>query len=231
MTTVMLIPGMLNDPSLWDDVRALIDPGIRVEVLDVLPHEDITDMARAGWQQLAGLADDPALVIVGFSMGGYVAQEMLATAPRAVSGLMLCATSALPESPDSLTGRQTAIAAMRADFPRVVEGILRRSFAVPTEAHTTRMRRMMLDIGAEQAVSQLQAIARRRDHRQTLIERGVPLSVLCGLEDRVTPPDLSRATAALVPGTPLQLLPQSGHMLPLEQAPALVQALMALCPH
>ena len=230
MTTVLLIPGMLNDPSLWDDVRALIDPNIRVEVLDVLPHASIADMARAGWQQLGQAAADSPLVLAGFSMGGYVALEMLATAPRKLSGLLLCATSVLPENPDSLTGRQAAIAAMRADFAKVVEGILRRSLVAPTEARTDRMHRMMLDIGLEQAVSQLQAIAQRRDHRQTLIDSGVPLSVLCGLEDRVTPPDLSRATAALVPGTPLQLLPDSGHMLPLEQAPTLVQALMALCP-
>ena len=226
--TILLIPGMLNDPSIWDDVRPLLTPWSQVRVLDVLPHDDLPSMAHAGWQLLADVPAQAPLLLAGFSMGGYVAQEMLALAPRALQGLLLLSTQAQPESPQSLEGRQKAIAAMQADFARTVEGVLKYSMHAPQPEQIERMRRMMLAIGPERAVAQLRAIAQRRDHRALLAGSTLPMRIVCGEEDRVTPMAMSEDIARCAPQAPLTRLPGIGHMVPLQQPQAVADALRGL---
>ena len=51
----------------------------------------------------------------------------------------------------------------------------------------------------------------------------VPTLVLCGTEDRITPPALSEELAALIPGAKLELIERAGHLANAEQ-PALFNA-------
>ena len=45
----------------------------------------------------------------------------------------------------------------------------------------------------------------------------VPTLILCGAEDRMTPPKLSEYLQANIPGATLEIVPRAGHMLMLEQ--------------
>jgi pimeloyl-ACP methyl ester carboxylesterase len=47
--------------------------------------------------------------------------------------------------------------------------------------------------------------------------------VLCGEEDKVTPPELSRELAALIPGARLELVAAAGHLTNIEQPRAFNQ--------
>ena len=49
--------------------------------------------------------------------------------------------------------------------------------------------------------------------------------MICGQQDRVTPPELSQELAALIPGAQLQLVSNCGHMLPVEQPTHLADAI------
>jgi 3-oxoadipate enol-lactonase / 4-carboxymuconolactone decarboxylase len=66
--------------------------------------------------------------------------------------------------------------------------------------------------------------------RERLARISVPALVLCGAEDRLTPPRLSQALAGGLPAARLELVPGAGHMLPLETPAAVATALGAL-PH
>jgi 3-oxoadipate enol-lactonase len=48
----------------------------------------------------------------------------------------------------------------------------------------------------------------------------VPTLVLCGAEDRITPPALSEELAALIPGARLELIDAAGHVANAEQPAA-----------
>lgn len=63
----------------------------------------------------------------------------------------------------------------------------------------------------------------RPDARPYLPGLRCPTLVACGKDDQLTPPELSREIAALVPGAELVLVPDCGHMLTMEQ-PAVVNA-------
>jgi pimeloyl-ACP methyl ester carboxylesterase len=90
------------------------------------------------------------------------------------------------------------------------------------------MRTMMHAVGAEAAIRQTRAIMARADHRAMLAQLHMPTLVVCGAQDKVTPPALSDDLAALVPGAERLTLAQAGHQVPLEQPQALAAALMQL---
>ncbi|MEO7937215.1 MAG: alpha/beta fold hydrolase [Burkholderiaceae bacterium] len=217
---VLLIPGMLNTAAIWDRVVPLLQDAAELRIADVLTQTSIAEMARDAWALLADLAPATPLVICGFSMGGYVAIEMVARPARAISGLVLLDTSPRPESPEGEVTRAKTIAAFERNFVKVVENML--PFSTHPDHHQdaelfATLRAIMSPVGGDAAVRQTRAVAGRADHRVPLAALTIPTRVLCGREDKVTPPVLSEELAALIPGAKLEWLARSGHMTPIEQ--------------
>lgn len=225
---LLLIPGMLNAASVWSEVVPRLAGGAEVRIAEVWTQDSIAQMARDAWARLADLPSATPVALCGFSMGGYVAIEMLAQAARPVAALGLLDTSARPESAEGALQREKTIAAIGRDFERVVAGIA--GFATDEARHADaafmeRMRAELRAIGAEAAVRQNRALVGRGDHRAMLAGLSLPATVMCGRSDRVTPPALSEELAALIPGARLEWIEDAGHMTPLEQ-PARVAALL-----
>lgn len=224
----LLVPGMLNDHRVWADVAAGLQPHAQVRIADVRTQASIADMARDAWALLDGVASEVPVYLAGFSMGGYVAMEMLAQPARALQGLALIDTSGLGETEDSRAQREKTVRALERDFAKTLEGLVQWNTHEPSPELLEGLRSMMRDVGADTAVRQIRAISARRDHRPVLEQLRLPVQLLCGEHDRVTPPQRAQELARLIPGAHLQLVPGAGHMLPLEQPQAVVQALLAL---
>ncbi|QJW85601.1 alpha/beta fold hydrolase [Ramlibacter terrae] len=221
---LLLVTGMLNDASVWEDVAAELRPSADVRIATPV-QESISAMAGAAWTLVDGVPADVPLVVAGFSLGGYVAIEMLSAPRRPLRAAALVSTSARPESPEGAATREKTIAAMGRDFPRVVDGVVQFGTDAPTPELAARLRTMMLGVGAETAIRQHRAIMARADHRAALAALDLPVTVLVGHADRITPPELSREIAALVPGAQLEVIAGAGHMLPAEQPHAVATAL------
>ena len=91
------------------------------------------------------------------------------------------------------------------------------------EAILSRIRGMTQRLGPEVFVRQNNV--ERKDGTEVLRALRCPLLVLCGENDALTPLVDHRAMAALVPGSSLVVVPDSGHMTPLEQPEAVTRAL------
>lgn len=228
---LLLIPGMLNTAVIWSRVTPLIGDAADVRIASVLTQSTIPDMAEDAWKMVADVKPGTPLVICGFSMGGYTAIEMLthdSGRARQVTGLGLLDTSARPESPEGRVTREKTIAAIEKNFPKVVDGVL--AFGTSPATHADEplmqaMRQLMLDVGAEANIRQNRAIMARADNREKLAGLKVPTLVMCGRDDRITPPEVATELAALVPGARLEWIDNAGHMTPMEQ-PARVAALL-----
>ncbi|MFO0461095.1 MAG: alpha/beta fold hydrolase [Burkholderiales bacterium] len=228
---VLLVPGMLNDARVWDDVAAGLHDEAEVRVADVCTQADIAGMAR---DALALLSDvDPArsVVPVGFSMGGYVTIALLAARPSRWHAAVLLATSCLPETPEGAAGRDAAVAAFRADFEGTCRGVARRGLASKDPALHERLLAMMRDVGMATAIRQTLAIRARADHRAALGALALPVWVACGELDRIVPPAMSEALAAAIPGARLERIADAGHMLPIERPQAVVDLVRQALAH
>lgn len=228
---LVLIPGMLNDRSIWDEViagvRRQLGDKVHVLVADVITQASIADMARDAWRQLADVPAQTPCFVAGFSMGGYVALEMLSHPLRPIREAWLISTSGLPESPNSAPMREKAIASFEKDFEKAIQATARwGTFEKASEALEPLIGAMR-KLGAQVAIRQTRAIMQRRDLREALRTLDVPVHVLCGKEDRITPPDLSEELSLSIPGAQLQWVEKAGHMLPLEQPAFIARSLCA----
>ena len=228
---LLLIPGMLNTAGVWSDVAERLQGSADVRIAEVRMQTSIAAMAADAWARVNDMPGDTPLAVCGFSMGGYVAMEMLACPARRMGALALLGTSARVETDASLARRQATIAAMARDFDRAVDGILAAATHPSTQADAVlmaRLRAVMTAVGAEAGARQIRAIIGRADRRAELARLDIPVLVACGRDDRITPPDASEELAALIPGAQLESIAQAGHMAPLEQPGRVADLLRAL---
>lgn len=222
MSTLVLIPGLAGDSTMWRaQLDALADLG--PVVTDVhMRHGSIPDMAAALLREHAG-----ALALCGASMGGMVAMEAARQAPERVAGLALLGTVASPETDAMRALREAAIALFaQGRIAEVIEPNVAFAFH-PGNAQRLAgsYLRFVLAAGGEQLIRQNRAVMARPDARPHLPQLRCPVLVMCGDADQLTPPEHSREIAALVPDARLVLVPQCGHMLTMEQPEAVNAAL------
>jgi pimeloyl-ACP methyl ester carboxylesterase len=223
----VFIPGLLCSARLYDPILPTAWAYGAVTVADSRRDDTIHGMA-------ARLLDDAPerFVLVGLSMGGYVAHEVMRQAPERVSGLALISTSARPDSAEQLENRQgQRQAVLDGGFDELVEAV----FPVlpdPANAADEELRaawRLMAhEVGAEAFLSQLDAVIARPDSRPGLAAITCPTAVIHGTGDRLITPDNAAETADAIPGAVLTLVDRAGHMLPKEQPAAAQAALAAL---
>ena len=228
---LLLIPGMLNDDAIWHGVvqalRARVGDAVRVEIADVLTQSSIQDMACDAWKCLDGVAPGNAFYVAGFSMGGYVALEMLTNPKYPISEAWLLSTSALPETGISLPMREKAIASFESDFEKTIQNTARWGMFEKTPEQLETAVEMMRRLGVATAVRQTRAIIKRRDLRESLRSLKVPVHIICGKEDRITPVALSQELAQTIPAAQLQIIEGAGHMLPFEQPDLIAESMKA----
>ena len=227
---LLLIPGMFNTTAIWEPVAAQLRGHADIRIADLLTQHTLPAMAADAWALVADRSPGTPLVVCGFSMGGYVAIELLASHGSGIDGVALVDTSARIETPDSLVVREKTIGALERNFARTVEGII--PFSLHVAHHNgplaEAMRTMMHGVGAPAAIRQTRAIMGRVDHRATLARLRIPALVVCGREDKVTPPALSEDLATLIRCARLEWLSDAGHQTPMEQPAALAALLLPL---
>jgi len=213
---LLLLPGLLNDAELW-----------RAQVADLSDIADCTvgDLTRGDSMQV--VAEDvlaqapPHFALAGFSLGGFVAQQILRIAPRRVRRLALIGTSIHADSPERAAQRRAQQAGVRR-LPGTFHGFgdrLMRNYIDASRLHdhalVQRVRAMTTRLGAE--VFLRQSALERVDGHDVLAGYRDPLLIVCGANDRITPPPISAEMHALVPHSRLLVLPNCGHLAPMEQ--------------
>ena len=83
-------------------------------------------------------------------------------------------------------------------------------------------------VGAKTYRRQNRAVAIRKDLRSILPDIGVPTAVVVGSDDHVTPVECSREIHELISGSTLHVIPDCGHLPPIEETEALAAILLEL---
>jgi 3-oxoadipate enol-lactonase len=193
---------------------------------------DMAGMAEAVLRLIRWAAGESSrAVIVGHSMGGMVAQELIAREPHAVAALVLAATSPAFGSP----GGAWQAEFLRSRFAPLDAGLGMAGLAaqlVPTMAgrhaepgRTQEATRLMAGVPEptyRQALSALVTF----DRREALARIDVPTLVITGEDDRTAAPEVARRMAARITGAELVIVPATGHLLMLEQPEAFDHALL-----
>ena len=195
------------------------------------------DSELGGDFAIAELADDVAAildhlrieraVIVGLSMGGYVALAFAAKYPRRMLGLVLSDTRAGADSAQARANRDLDMDFVRSNgTPAFVERQLPRLLSA-TAPETLRADVKRLGAQKSEAVlAALQALRDRPDRHAELANITCPSLVLVGTDDVLTPPADAAAMATAIPRAVLMELPGAAHLANLEAPAPFAQAII-----
>ena len=126
---VVLIPGLLLTPQLYaPQLEALWAHG-SVVLANHTRADSMAELARGILAQAP-----PRFALVGLSMGGYIAFEILRQAPGRVARVALLDTAARPDTPEVSAGRCTNMQlAQSGRLGEVVDGL------IPRLVHASRV--------------------------------------------------------------------------------------------
>ena len=238
--TVVLLHGYLESLDVWDRFTELLAPQVRVVAADLPGHgisevkgevhtmEFMADTVHAAMETLGiGRA-----VVVGHSMGGYVALEMLRKYPEAFAGLVLFHSTPNPDSEKKREDRLREI--------HLIEGgkkeLIARSFPHVGFAPQNRKRlawaveelsdqiTLTEDAGI---VAVLKGIRDRHDLNGTMRGSGVPQMMLFGRYDEYVTPETAAEVSRNQPQARAVWLEHSGHMGFVEEPAAAADALLS----
>jgi pimeloyl-ACP methyl ester carboxylesterase len=163
----------------------------------------------------------PKFGLIGFSMGGYIAFEILRRAPERVLKLALLDTSARPDSEESTANRRRLIAlAQKGRFADAIEQTFPKSVHPDHSSDSSlySIHRAMGEAnGAKIYEQQQEAIIARPDSRPDLAKIKVPTLIVVGEGDQITPLEVSREMHEAIKGSKLLVVPKAGHLALLEQ--------------
>lgn len=225
--SLVLLPGFMLDATLWEETEPLLAALGPIHHGDLFRDATLEDMARRVLESAP-----ERFVLIGFSMGGYVAREMARMAPGRVRALVLVATSGRADSPALAASRQ-AIAARPSDsaFRGMSRAALARSVHPDRAGDTAlieRLRAMGMRLGAE--VFLRQSSLRRPLPDGRLGEIRCPTLVIAAAQDLLRSLEEAEELRAGIPGAALRVIEGSGHMLPIEAPEALAGAILDWLP-
>ena len=225
------------DVSMWQPQLAALEKRFTVLRFDTRGHGG-TD-APAGAYTFDQLADDvlgllDALQVerthfCGLSMGGMIGQHLALKAPRRIDRLVLAdTTSRMPPEAQPLWAERIRIAREQG-MAAHVQPTLARWFTAPyRDAHPEVMEAIGTLIRSTPVAGYVgcaETIA-RIDVTDRLHAVKAPTLVIVGRDDPGTPPAMSEAIAAAIPGARLEIISDASHLSNIEQADAFNRLLL-----
>jgi pimeloyl-ACP methyl ester carboxylesterase len=221
---VHFLPGLLEDADAFAALIEGLAGRAACTVADLTRSDTIAGLARDA------LAQAPAgrFSLVGHSMGGYVALEVMRQAPGRVERLALLNTNARPDSAESTANRRRLVALAQRDFPAVIATLLARQM---TPAHLEdpdlagTVDSMALAVGVAAFARQQEAIIHRIDSRPHLAAIACPTAVVAGRDDQIMPLELLQELADGIARSRLTVIEDCGHMSTIERPDRVLLAL------
>lgn len=242
-TTVVLLHALAMDSRMWAaQQHELRQAGHQVWAPDQRGYGD--SPLGAGEPSLDTVADDLArglddrgvarAVLVGSSMGGYVAMAFLRRHPGRTAALALLGTRAGADDTATAAGRRAFADAVLdpATRPAVLAAVLPGLVGSTTAARRPDVAAQvttLVEAADPAAIAWCQrAIADRRDAFDVLRSTSVPAVVIAGAEDALVPAEETKRMANVLPLCEYVVVPDAGHMAALEAPAAVSKALLDL---
>lgn len=237
---LLLIMGLGSASDLWYRLVPTLSARYRTILFDNrgvgrsdAPPEpySITAMATDATIVLDAAGVESAHVL-GFSMGGFIAQELALRHPGRVRSLILTGTAC--------GGRESVRSA-----PEVIRVLEARAVKTPEEAFwmlapynydssTSRIRlkedlavRLRTSLTRKGYMAQLQGIMSWAGSHSRLRSLDVPTLVIHGENDQLIPPENGRILARVIPNAKLVMLPGAGHRFMTDQPEAAGEAILS----
>ncbi|QNM82270.1 alpha/beta fold hydrolase [Sphingomonas sabuli] len=221
---IVFLHGVGSDKTVWRPQLAHFGAARRAVAFDYPGYGDSAlrdgatrdDYAAAIFAAMDSLGIARAHVC-GLSLGGVVAIAMHARDPSRCASLILADTFAVHPDGQGIHDRSVAASADLAALAQARVGVLLAPGASPAIRDEVVTTMAAIDPAAYRIGARAVWLADQRDRAAAI---RVPTLVMCGAEDRITPPALSEELAAMIPNAALALIDGAGHLANLERPAA-----------
>ena len=228
---VVLLHAFPLSADMWREQLAAVPDGYRFIAPDLCtrPDEGIDGYAQCTGLLLDRLEIDTA-AIGGLSMGGYVTFALYRRLPRRFSQMILADTRPQADTPDGRAGRQTLRKLLAEAGPHAVADVmLPRLLSARAQREqpdvVAGVRALIEAQPADALDAAIAAMMERPDSTPDLADIGVPVLLVAGEHDEVTPPDVAHEMERMIPRAHATVIPEAGHLSNLEQPAAFNAAL------
>ena len=221
-TAVVLLHGFLENKTMWNAFIPELSQKHRIITIDLLGHgeteclgyvhsmEDQADMVHAVLQDLK----IRKVVLVGHSMGGYVALAFAELYPNNVKGLFLLNSTSRADGEERKINRGRAIKAVKQNYTNFVRMSIANLFSEDNrerlEPEIEKVKLEALKTPLQGIVAALEGMKIRKDREVLLHFAPYPIQLVLGKKDSVLIYD---DTIDQIEGTKVQLTTfPDGHM-------------------
>ncbi|MDO5553258.1 MAG: alpha/beta hydrolase [Planctomycetia bacterium] len=245
---VLFIHGFPFDHTMYDQAAEALSDSFRCLLPDLrgfgkseysatsvdletgTPLISMADFAADLASLLAGLQITEKIALCGLSMGGYIALEFAKRFPDQLSHLILADTKATPDAPEARQKRLDLAASMgKTDLSGVADAMVPILLSQRSRRERPEIgnfvRAMIMGQSPRAIAAASRGMAVRSDMTEVLRQTRVPVLCLCGEEDKPSPPDVVKAMSEIPECSRFEVLPDCGHMVPLEEPGAFAELL------
>jgi pimeloyl-ACP methyl ester carboxylesterase len=235
--TVLLLHGLFATADLnWSLAVPALATQFNVVAPDLRGHgRGLPTQRFSGEECVADLAaivrtlEVGPVVVVGYSLGGLVAQLFARTHPELVTGLVLCATASRFEVPTAKGPVRLLERAARC-MPEIVRRTLMLALLAPKSADCERGRWLMSEVHRHDTLALLDATAEAARFDSTAwlgatVERS---AVILTQDDKVVSPDAQRELARVL-GSPAVYEIEGDHFVCIKRPDEFNAALVVAC--
>ncbi|WP_438966182.1 alpha/beta fold hydrolase [Flavobacterium sp.] len=196
-TTVVLLHGFLENSTMWNSHIEALSKGNRVVCIDLLGHgqtdslgyvHSMEDQADVVYHVLHELKIRKA-ILIGHSMGGYVALAFAELYPEMMKGLVLMNSTSRADSEERKTNRDRAIKAVKQNYTSFIRMSIANLFSEENRERLTEeielVRDQALKTPLQGIVAALEGMKVRKDREVILHFATYPMLLILGKQDPV----------------------------------------------
>lgn len=218
--TLVMVHGAGGSSELWSFQLEFLDKEINIVALDLPGHgqsgskksfKSISGYSKWLYEVVENWFQQP-IYLMGHSMGGAIVQEIaINDNNHLLKGIILVGTGAiLKVAPQFLDGLLT-------DFESTVDKIVSYTYSKGVKKELIMEGARIMKESGPIVVHNDFLACDRFDRIKDLKRVSIPCLIVCGEDDILTPPDLSRFLYEHIPASSLKIVPNAGHKVMIER--------------
>ena len=237
---IIFIHGFPLNKSMWDNQVELLKDNFRVITYDIRGHGE-SDAGNEAFTidlfvlDLINLMNSLKIdksSLCGLSMGGYIALNAIKNYPERIKSLVLCDTNCFADSAEAKEKRMKTVENIIKDgVNKYADLSIKNLFSIGSfskmTAEIASVKEMIVNTSELALCSTLIALSSRLETCSKLVDINVPVLILVGKEDILSPPDAANIMHEKIKNSSLQVIENAGHLSNIENPDVFNQHLNA----
>lgn len=194
---IVLLHGFLENSSMWNDFIPVLSKENRVITVDLLGHGKSDCLGYVHSMDLMAEAVEAVLfklnvkhaIVIGHSMGGYVALALLEMNPHLLKAICLANSTAVSDSKEKKKNRDRAIKAVKENhntFVRLsIANLFRPKNRIKFKEAFETVKEEALKTSVQSVMASLEGMKIRKDRLNLFKNSSIPKLVILGEKDAI----------------------------------------------